>query len=466
MGNNETGAVIDRGAQNWQIFQQGPDGTADIAVAGHWLTNKPFTKAVVIVRLVMEESGDAVTCGLDWQVATAAADGTWSIVLKSVPRGGLYRLETGLRLDDCAFAWASRGDLRHHLGVGDLWVIAGQSNAVGYGKMPVQDPPELGLHLFRASGEWALATHPLADSTRTRYPVCREEANASHSPFLAFARTLKRRLGYPIGIVPTALGGSPISQWVKSLDGRLFDNMFDFIRDAGGRIRGLCWYQGCTDTLTPERDRYLAYFAEFVADLRRELGDPDLPILTAQINRVVNHQPGAPTNAAWDLIREAQRQAARTIPGVGIVATLDCGLADCIHNHAAANLVIGERLAALALGQVYGRKVQCLHPDLDRARLVAPRTVELTFANVNQTLIFEVADPAQWPFAVNDRAGLVPLAGLKMAGPASIHLELARNLDGPATVTGAPGTNPPAIVPFDTAGLRPILAFTALVTQS
>jgi hypothetical protein len=124
----------------------------------------------VFARLVQTGTGAPAAAHLDWQACETRADGTWSGELARIPAGGLYRLETQLRADRpaglggpyCA-EWAMRGDARDFLGVGDLWVIAGQSNAAGYGKAPVQDPPELGLHMFRASGEWALATHPLAD---------------------------------------------------------------------------------------------------------------------------------------------------------------------------------------------------------------------------------------------------------------------------------------------------------------
>lgn len=461
MADNEIGVIIDRGAQDWQIFQQRADGTADIALRGRWLTQNPHKVAAVVVRVMLEDEYRAVTRKLDWQEAKTDAKGTWSIVLKKVPCGGLYRIETGLQLDGAAIEWAQRGDAVHHLGVGDVWVIAGQSNAAGYGKSPVQDPPELGLHMFRANGQWTLATHPLSDSTATRYPANREGANGSHSPFLAFARVLKKRLGHPIGLIPAALGGSPISAWLKSLDGKLFANMFDYVRDAGGGARGMCWYQGCTDTLTPQRDSYLACFKEFVRDTRRAFKAPQFPIVTVQINRVVNHAAGAPTNAAWDQIREAQRQAARTIPGVTVISALDCGLSDCIHNNSIGNLTLGERMAAMALAQVYGQDVKCLHPDLDRVVRVDGKTLDLVFANVDERLLFDVVDPALAPFAVTDKRGAVPLAAVKLPAPGTIRLELGRELQGAVTVVGAPGTNPPAVVPFDVCGFRPMLAFTA-----
>ena len=52
----------------------------------------------VEVRLVWEDTGVAVTSGMDWQVASTKDDGTWGAVLEKIPAGGLYRQETRLRV--------------------------------------------------------------------------------------------------------------------------------------------------------------------------------------------------------------------------------------------------------------------------------------------------------------------------------------------------------------------------------
>lgn len=43
-------------------------------------------------------------------------------------------------------------DTIHHIGVGDLYVIAGQSNAAGYGKDSIYNPSEIEVHLLRNRG--------------------------------------------------------------------------------------------------------------------------------------------------------------------------------------------------------------------------------------------------------------------------------------------------------------------------
>ena len=46
------------------------------------------------------------------------------------------------------------------------------------------------------------------DSTHTVHPENRDGANTGQSPYLSFAKYLKRIFGYPIGLVQAALGGS------------------------------------------------------------------------------------------------------------------------------------------------------------------------------------------------------------------------------------------------------------------
>lgn len=459
----EAGVVLEKGPRNWQILQQDARGEATLRLAGRWLTTAGHRKARVLARLVAEADSSPLGLRFDWREATTRPDGTWALTLPRVPRGGLYRLETALRLDGGPSEWALRGDMVHHFGVGDLWVIAGQSNATGYGREAVDDAPELGVHMFHASGEWRLATHPVSDSTRTRYPLNREGANPAHSFAIPFAKRLKRALGWPIGIVPAALGGSPLSRWVRGVNGDLFDNMLQIVRDSGGSCRGMLWHQGCSDASNGEHPLYLERFTRMVADLRRSLRAPRLPVITAQLNRYINASDDNSCHDGFESVREQQRQAARQVPGVQVVATADLGLSDGIHNSASANLVIGVRMADSALGAVHQRDVKFRHPDLRRARRAGPAAVELVFDHVDTRLYFESKRPGEEPFAVSDEKGPVAVANWSIPSPNVFRLELARPLAGHASVTAAPGAYPPPFLPKDVSGHRPILAFTAHV---
>ena len=469
MDNRETelGVILVSGASDWQIFQQDETGMAALTLSGRYVLkpDQKMGKVVVQVRLVREDGYEAVTASLDWQAATTRPDGTWSATLRDVPRGGLYRLETCLTLDDGPIEWAIRGDMAHHLGVGDIWVITGQSNAAGYGKTPVEDGPELGIHAFTADGRWKLATHPLGDSTDTRYPPNRENANASHSPWMAFARRLKQALGYPVGLIPASLGGSPVSAWDRQSDGVLFNNMLGYLADAGTGIKGAVWYQGESDTGENERAVYKQRFAGFVEDLRREMRSPVLPVITVQLNRYVGEDLDKPVHANWESMREIQRQLSHELENVYLVSIFEAGLSDGIHNDSLGNLRIAQRVAAAALGAVYGHPIAWRHPECVAARHIAPDAVELEFRNIDGRLHYESRIGREFPFAVRDSQGEVPVAGYVLPEKDRFRITLGRPLAGPATVTGAPTANPPACVPFDIPGYRSMLGFTLAITS-
>lgn len=466
----EYGVILESGASDWQIFQQDDAGEAAIPLAGRYVLQpeqqpeqKP-DKVTVQVRLVREDGYVAVTAGLDWQAAETRADGTWAATLRNVPRGGVYRLETCLQLDDDPIEWGLRGDMAHHLGVGDIWLITGQSNAAGYGKTPVEDGPELGVHAFTADGRWKLAAHPLGDSTGTLYPPNRENANASHSPWLAFARRLKQALGYPIGLIPASLGGSPVAMWDRQTDGVLFSNMLGYLADAKAGVKGAVWYQGESDTGENERAVYKERFSRFIDDLRRETNRPGLPVITVQLNRCVGEDLDKPAHANWEAMREIQRQLSHELENVHIISIFDAGLSDGIHNDSLGNLRIAQRAAATALGAAYNHPIHWRHPECVAARQVTPTEIELEFEHVDGRLHYESQIRREFPFAVRDRQGEVPVTGYALPARDRFRITLDRPLESPATVTGAPTANPPTCVPFDIPGYRPLLGFTLSVT--
>lgn len=73
--------------------------------------------------------------------------------------------------------------------------LPGRATPWGSGKDLADDPPALGVHMFRTQGRWDLAAHPLHDGTGTRFPASLERVQTGHSPWLSFAKRLRRVLG-------------------------------------------------------------------------------------------------------------------------------------------------------------------------------------------------------------------------------------------------------------------------------
>jgi hypothetical protein len=455
---DQVGAIIEDGPSDWQIIQQDDRGVGIVGLRGRWVgdAEDPGT-GVVNVRVVHEATGAPVSAELDWQPAGTRDDHTWAIRLE-IPAGGLYRIETRYTaIGNLTPEWSARGDMRHLVGVGDLWVIAGQSNSAGYGRGAIDDAPLLGVHVLRNSEQWALATHPLNESTDTRHTANREGGNSGHSPYLQVGRRLQGALGHPIGLIQTALGGSALAPWNPTEDEPtpLFDTMMHCIDLAGGRIRGIFWYQGESDAQDPLAETYAERFQAAVLAWRRALDDPTLPVVTVQLNRV-NNPPNGGDDLNWAIVREAQRRVPHLLDGVVVVPALDLPLSDPIHTSPAGNLVLAERIAQAVLGSVHGHPVDHLAPDISWAQRTGERSIVVSFANVVSRI--DTIDLTAQPFVVEDADGSVPVLETTYPGDDTVVLTLGRTLLGGARVHGAFGAAP-SPVPLDIERSMPMLGF-------
>ncbi|MBP1988444.1 sialate O-acetylesterase [Paenibacillus eucommiae] len=453
----QIGAIIEQGPKDWQIIQQ-VDGKASITLAGIWVLTEPENPAdpTVYARIVREETGETV---IPWKASSSPEAGKWEVTIEEVPAGGLYRIETCFNHGgNKALEWATRGDMIHHIGVGDVYVITGQSNSAGYGKDPIQDAPEIGIHVLRNSGKWDLASHPLNESTNTIHKENREQSNPGHSPYLSFSKKLKKELGYPIGLIQASLGGSPLSAWNPEEDGYLYRNMMQILASQANSIKGVLWYQGCSDTSEEACDTYLERFKSMVAHLREDLNAPSLPILTVQLNRYVA-QANAISDKCWGKVREAQRQAGQQIPDVYVIPSTDSGLSDAVHISSASNMVLGERLARTALKHVYGKGFLGNAPDLSEAKKVDADKVQLQFQHVSDRLFTFDVGADHLPFVVEDAEGFLSITSYEQQDAHSILITLDRALTGSCQVHGAFEQNPKAVIPIDFASHLPMLSF-------
>ena len=107
--------------------------------------------------------------------------------------------------------------------VGDLWVLAGQSNMEGVGDLtPEVETPSPTVHAFASREEWEVASEPLhwlGESPRPIHralcgvpmpdaPEPREVSRAKCAGLgLYFGKAIAEDHGVPIGLHPTAHGG-------------------------------------------------------------------------------------------------------------------------------------------------------------------------------------------------------------------------------------------------------------------
>jgi sialate O-acetylesterase len=342
------------GLSDSQVLQRQAGGRATPVVSG--TTDQPG-------RLYARVGDDA------WVEVASLSPGHWEVKLPALATGGPYRVE--LRFSD-ATGRALGGQAWKDVFVGDLWVLAGQSNMVGRARIEepyVRDPR---VRMLSLAGAWQPAAHPLHDE-----PLPPGVTRPGYGPGLEFGREMSRALDVPIGLLPCAKGGTSMAQWSPDAGGTgrnaLYANLLAQVRRAGGRVSGVVWYQGENDTGPEPAALYAVKFRELVARLRADLGQPELPFLYAQLARYAA-DPGK-FYAEWNVVREAQRLAEAALPTARMVATVDLELGDLIHLSRESQDRLGRRFAFAAQGRG--------GPRLAEARWTSPTEVRVRLAGVN-----------------------------------------------------------------------------------
>lgn len=449
------GVFIEKGPQNFEIIQRNCDGHADIALSGKWIGTADTNDAAVYVRLLMEDSGQEVISYTKCEMSGSE----WSVLLQNIPAGGLYKIETGLQLNgNPRLDWNLAGEMRHFIGIGDVYVIAGQSNSAGYGKGIAEDAPELGVHALKYDGCWTVASHPLGDCTNAVHHASLEDSNHGNSPYIRFAKILSNQLHIPIGLVPAALGGSPLSSWNLEEDGYLYRNMQEITANLLNGYKGVLWYQGCGDTDFQETaESYGERFQKMVDRWRSDCQKPELIFLTCQLNR---YRAGADreSNRRWGMVREAQRQAARNISNCFVVPTVDIPMSDAIHNSAAGNIMLGERLAWLALSEVYHAVPPFTAASLRKAYKKGCDSIGLEFDGLCGMLDGFTDDMKKLDIVISDENGTNGIKGCYF-GINDIFIQLERELVGRCVITCGSGKDIERIIPIDCGTFMPILCF-------
>ncbi|OBZ88023.1 hypothetical protein A0J61_03928 [Choanephora cucurbitarum] len=278
--------------------------------------------------------------------------------------GGTQELETGglyYLIDDEDITFR----------VGDIWVMAGQDNMQGLGdifdaftmknlQQPVRHDE---VSLYDSSEHWRKfdqdPLHELNKSPRTihhalpgliaKHPHTLEFKGASLAP--GFVNAFKEiNADVPIGLVACAQEQSTSEVWKATNKGpksSLYGIMLDKIGKIGGRVAGVLWYQGESDAIKSTKvDNYGLFFQSWISELRKDLNQPNLPVVFVQIGSHNIVSPEVKEN--WKKIQEAQFGFFGQSPYVAGVASLDAAL-DSSHILSAAGLsLIGKRLAYAA----------------------------------------------------------------------------------------------------------------------
>lgn len=238
----------------------------------------------------------------------------------------------------------------------NLYLIAlmGQSNMEGRGELsdlPAGFPAHpTKLWNFTNAYKWAPAKEPV-DLPLGQVDVVSLDERASVGPSLALADAfVSLHPSTSVGLIPCAKGGSSISDWEKrttqprsTLYGSCMTRM-KVAAPANGTIRAVLFWQGGEDTKTLEDAlKWKERFTTFVADLRADLGNPNLPIVLVMLgtpdNEVLKKRP------YWEVVRGQQRSV--NLRGVVKIEADGYERKDGIHFTTRGQLAFGPVLAGL-----------------------------------------------------------------------------------------------------------------------
>jgi hypothetical protein len=217
-----------------------------------------------------------------------------------------------------------------------IYLLMGQSNMVGRDTRSlasqVNNPRVLA---FTPDNSWTVAREPI--TADTKIPV-------GQGPGIPFAvEMLKVSPKIAIGLVPCAVGGTPLSRWVKGAD--LYESCMVRARTAAkfGSIEGVLWHQGEADTTTKENaDSYETRLTQMFGDLRADLGLPNVPIVVGQLGPFLAQEK----YPFVDTVRAAIQHMPADLAHVGFADS--AGLedrGDKLHFSAAAQTTFGGRYA-------------------------------------------------------------------------------------------------------------------------
>jgi len=316
------------------------------------------TAGTVLVSVLKKGKNVA---GLSRMKAGCSAKGKFSGTVAGVPAGGPY---------DFQFSIADGSGREHetmtvkNILVGDLWILGGQSNMQGVGRMEHALEPEKEVRAYYMNDRWDVAQDPLHNLYQACAPVHggNPETKTSRNlvtgvgPGVAFGHKMWKNTKVPQGLIACGHGGTSMEQWdpakKKLGDHSLYGATFNRLKRLGGKVTGIIWYQGCNETTAALTPLYIERMQNLVRNFRKDAGDPNLPFVMVQLGRYC----GESCAAFWNSIREQQRILPGKIKNLLTVPAIDLDLDDPIHISGDAQHVLGKRLASAMTYLVSGGK--------------------------------------------------------------------------------------------------------------
>jgi hypothetical protein len=284
--------------REYQVFQRSSVASGAIAVRG----SAGARCDSVLARLDLQA----------WQPIPVAAPCAFDGPL-AAPAGGWYRVEVRVLSGGAIVGEA----VAEHTGVGEVFVVSGQSNSTNYGEQAQQTRSGM-VSTFDGAG-WRLANDPQPGV---------QDSSQLGSFLPAFGDALYAHCQVPVGVASVGSGSTSVRQWLPAGDrfpspptnakfvtaagdgqwessGKLFDGMLQRIRQLGPHgFRAVLWHQGESDAHQGpgheiEPAEYRRMMERLIREMRARAGW-DFPWFVAQVSYHTPADTGAPE------IRDAQ----------------------------------------------------------------------------------------------------------------------------------------------------------------
>ena len=148
----------------------------------------------------------------------------------------------------------------------------------------VEEQSHPGIYMLRDS-TWLPAEEPL----HTDKP---ERCGAGLG--MSFAITVIDTTRQPIGLIPCAVGGSPLSRWMPGAD--LYENAVRLTKEAlkSGHLKGILWHQGESDSGEAMlAESYGTRLEEMIHALRSELNAEEVPFIAGALGPFLKDHAGS-----------------------------------------------------------------------------------------------------------------------------------------------------------------------------
>jgi hypothetical protein len=242
-----------------------------LPLAGNWPSGGKAVLELRVARLAGATGRDT-----DWTPLDVKAIGeTWRAAAE-VPAGGWYKLEVRARRGDQIAATTAV----EPVGVGEIFLIAGQSYATGANDelTKVTDPTGRIAAYDSIKKTWRVANDP------------QPNVGDGGTIWPPMADQLLPLLRVPIGLVNVAVGGTASRQWLPG------ESLYENLAAAGnatGRFRAVLWQQGESDVIERiDTDTYVQRLVKIRAALAGKWGfEPPWLLAKSTLHPTVYDRP-------------------------------------------------------------------------------------------------------------------------------------------------------------------------------